>query len=714
MAQEIKNITTKRTSNTMVVFYVIFFLLGLVVIGKILYLQLFWEPDPKYAKNFLPQAYKETIDPERGAIIDHNGRILAASIPTYTLGIDTHIRKAEFAAMKDPDKRKAAQDTILSKIDRLAAELPAVLNEGKDAAYYKKLIIDLRGNDEKGCSKNLILKKNADHETMLRFKNLTLLKEGRYRGGRIIERHDTRHNPYDKLARRVVGYVLNPGKEHEVKTGIEKEFDHILKGEEGYIWKTETEDREMIANVDSNFVAETDGQDIRTTIDINIQDIADKALRKNIQEKDDIMGGCVVVLDVETGAVRAIVNLRRDKDGSGRLGEYFNYATGMASEPGSVFKSASLMTLLEDGLVSLDTKIPTNGGKMDDMTKIPVDKYMLDYEKEKKEYRISVLEGFKRSSNYVFRRLVKDHYGDRPEEFIGRLHEYKFGNSWKFEVSEQGYLDPIIPDPNGPTWSPYDLVASAIGYSVRVTPIQVAAFYNAIANDGKMMKPYLFESYERNGVVTKAFAPEILNGAICSKATADTLTRALKAVASEGTAKRLNNAKCPIAGKTGTARMHLTTAEQNGSGDSYESRDGSKKHQATFVGFFPADAPKYTAIVVIYTQLIARDKNFYGGNIPVTTFKEIADELWAYDVRWGDKLKSRGTVPSMKPDHISISKKADVPVPDLTGMGLKDALYAIENNGYKCRYEGTGHVVEQSPKGGDMMKKGEVISIRLE
>ncbi len=714
MTQDRKEKPTQRTSNTLIVFYGLFFILGLVVICKILYLQWFWEPDQKYVNYFLPQAYKETIDPGRGAIIDHNGRILAASIPTYTLAIDTHIRKAEFAAIKDPKKRQEAQDTILNKINRLAAELPAVLNEGKDAAHYRKLIIDLRNNNDKGVSKNLVLRKNADHETMLKFKDLPLLREGKYRGGRLIERHDTRHNPYDKLARRVVGYVLNPGKEHEIKTGIEKEFDHILKGEEGYIWKIETEDREMIANVDSSFVAETDGQDIRTTIDINIQDIADKALRKNIQDKADIMGGCVVVLDVETGAVRAIVNLRRDKDGSGKLGEYFNYATGMASEPGSVFKSASLMILLEDGLVSLDTKIPTNGGKMDDMQDIPIDKYMVDYEREKKEYKISVLEGFKRSSNYVFRRLVKDHYGDRPEEFIGRLHEYKFGNSWKFEVSEQGYLDPIIPDPNGQTWSPYDLVASAIGYSVRVTPIQVAAFYNAIANDGKMMKPYLLESYERNGVVTKAFAPEILNGSICSKATADTLTRALKAVASEGTAKRLNNAKCPIAGKTGTARMHLTEQEQNGSGDSYKSNDGSKKHQATFVGFFPADAPRYTAIVVIYTGMIASNQNFYGGNIPVTTFKEIADELWAYDERWGEELKQRGPVPEMKPGHISVSKKADVPVPDVMGMGLKDALYSIENNGYVCQYVGTGHVVEQRPKGGEMVKKGEIISIRLE
>ncbi len=710
MVQERKDRSTKRTSNTLIFFYAIFFILGLVVIGKIIYLQWFWEPDQKYMKYFLPVAYKETIAPDRGTIIDHNGKILAASIPTYTLAIDTHIRKAEFAAIEEPEDRKEAQDTILSKINRLAAELPALLNEGKDAAYYKKLIIDLRNNNEKGCSKNLILREDADHETMLKFKKLTLLKEGKNRGGRIIEKHETRHNPYDKLARRVIGYVLNLGEDNEIKTGIEKEFDHILKGEAGYIWMTETEKNDMIANVDSSFVAETDGQDIRTTIDINIQDIADKALRKNMDREKDLAGGCVVVLDVETGAVRAMVNLQ--KDSKGNLGEYFNYATGMPSEPGSVFKSATLMTLLEDGCVRLDTRIPTNHGIMEDMSKVPQDKYMTSYERETNEHTISVLEGFKRSSNYVFRRLVKDNYGDRPEEFTNRLHEYKFGNSWKFEVSEIGYMDPVIPDPTRKGWSSYDLVSAAIGYSVRATPLQVATFYNAIANDGKMMKPYLVESYEKDGVATKVFTPEILNGSICSKATADTLTRALQAVASGGTAKKLHNAKCPVAGKTGTARMHLTKTEQNGSGDSYKSKDGRKKHQATFVGFFPADSPRYTAIVVVYTDLISHD--VYGGNIPVDTFKEITDELWAYDERWGDDLKARGSVPSMKPDHISVSKKADVPTPDVMGLGLKDALYSIENNGYKCEYAGTGHVVEQVPGGGVLLAKGEVISIRLE
>jgi cell division protein FtsI (penicillin-binding protein 3) len=258
----------------------------------------------------------------------------------------------------------------------------------------------------------------------------------------------------------------------------------------------------------------------------------------------------------------------------------------------------------------------------------------------------------------------------------------------------------------------YDLANVAIGYSSKVTPLQVATFYNAIANDGKMMKPYVVESIEDNGKVLQEFEPVILNGAICSKATADTLTRALKMVTLEGTASKLKNAKCVVAGKTGTSRMHLNETERAGSRDPYEDINGRKKHQATFVGFFPADQPKYTAIVVVYTGMISH--NVYGGSIPALTFKDIADELWAYSPDWGEELESRGEVPQMLADHIATGNSEDVPVPDLTGLGLRDAIYAIENNGYRCSHTGTGHVVAQIPAVGEKLKKGETITITLQ
>jgi cell division protein FtsI (penicillin-binding protein 3) len=325
---------------------------------------------------------------------------------------------------------------------------------------------------------------------------------------------------------------------------------------------------------------------------------------------------------------------------------------------------------------------------------------------------IPVVDGFKISSNYVFRRLVVDHYGDQPERFLDRLHAYNFGEAYEFDLTENLSGKPSIPNYRAANWTMYDLANAAIGYSSKVTPLQMATFYNAIANDGKMMKPYIVESIEDKGHAIKKFEPIILNGSICSKATADTLTRALKMVTQEGTAKVLKDARCIVAGKTGTARMYMDENERGGSKDPYIDIQGRKKHQATFVGFFPADAPKYTAIVVVYTRLMTRD--VYGGSIPAQTFKEITDELWACTTHWGENLKENGQLPQMRAEHISTDNSADAPIPDLTGMGLRDAVYAIENNGYRCRHKGTGHVTSQTPAPGEKLEKGGTITITLQ
>ena len=465
----------------------------------------------------------------------------------------------------------------------------------------------------------------------------------------------------------------------------------------------------MIPDVDSAIVDVTDGMDIRTTLDIDIQDIADKALRKNVAVEQDIVGGCVVVMEVETGAIRAMVNLQKDR--KGELREVFNMAAGTPAEPGSVFKTVTLTTLIEDGHIQLEDRIKTNHGRMDDMSKIKQDDYITKYENRTGNNTISVVEGFEISSNYVFRRLVKDYYGGREEEYFNRLHEYNFGEAYDFDLTESGSSKPSLPNIKTSASPAYDLVSVAIGYSARVTPLQVVTFYNAIANNGKMMKPYIVESVEKDGKVKIPYKPSILNGSICSKATADTVTRALKMVTLEGTAKSLKNAKCQVAGKTGTSRIHLSKEERKGSNDPYEDNLGRKKHQATFVGFFPADEPKYTAIVVLYTDLIHH--NVYGGSIPAQTFKDIVDGIWAHDSQWGEQLKKRGEVPQMRADHISTSESGESPVPDVSGFGLKDAIYAIENNGYKCSYSGSGHVVSQTPEAGAKIKKGTIVNIVL-
>lgn len=696
----------RRPSNVLILFHVVFLIAAFLIIGKIIYLQFIWDPDPKYVSYFQPKKDKNKIEPQRGSIFDMNSKLLAISTPMYNIYMDCYVMKEEYAQMKDREKGEKLEQEWIQKAQQLSRALPEVLKEeGRNAAYYSDLIMTGRRNKRRYVP----IAKNIGHSTLLELKKLPLFNERPYRSGMIVEKEETRQYPYEDLARRVIGYVKHNSDTNSRHIGIEGKYDYILHGKEGIEWMKITDGKDMIQDMDSSVVAVEDGHDVRTTINIDIQDIADRALRNNMATEEDITGGCVVIMDVETGAIRAMVNLQKDRNGEFR--EVFNMAAGTPAEPGSVFKAVTLTTLLEDGHIGLEDKIATNHGRMDDMPRIKPDSYITNYERNKGANSISILDGFKISSNYVFRRLVKDCYGDNPEEFTDRLHEYNFGEAYDFELKESGYSRPTIPDPKNKGWTIYDLVSVAIGYSVKVTPLQVAAFYNAIANNGKMMKPYVVQSIENNGKVIKEFKPVILNGSICSKATADTLTRALTMVTLEGTASRLKNAKCKVAGKTGTSRIHLSEEERAGSKDPYSDINGRKKHQATFVGFFPAEQPKYTAIAVVYTGLMSHD--VYGGKIPAMTFKDIVDGIWAYDTDWGNELKAKGDIPQMKEEHISTEKAGDSPVPDLKGLGLKDALFAIENNGYRCRHSGTGHVVSQTPKAGAKIKKGETISITL-
>lgn len=270
--------------------------------------------------------------------------------------------------------------------------------------------------------------------------------------------------------------------------------------------------------------------DVRTTLDIGIQQIASKALRTNIESDPEIQGGCAVVMDVETGAIKAMVNLLKNTDGE--LGEIYNLAIGRAGEPGSVFKTATLMTLLEEGKTTLSSVYKTNGGRMHDFDIEPCQE-TIRYENKTKKKTITVEDALKVSSNYIFRRIVADNYIQCPEQFVNKLYSYNLHDAYAFDLTEKGSR-PKLPVPD-PKMNRYDLVSVAIGYNVTETPLNIVTFYNAIANGGKMMKPYLIESYEKDGRTERKFGPEILNGSICSEATADSLTRALTMVTLEGT-----------------------------------------------------------------------------------------------------------------------------------------------------------------------------------
>lgn len=606
-----------KISMTLYFFYLVFLIAAVVIIVRIIQVQLTYRLDSSLSGYFRPKSIKENIDPTRGAIIAHDGRLLAMSTPMYQVYMDCTVLKESNSKEEEAKWRKKARE--------LADGLAGIYRDKTGNEYYSLII-----SGRKKGSRYVRIGKSIDHETLQSVKRLPLFNEGQYKGGIIVEKNDTRQYPYGTLARRTIGYVKDNSKSNgNNKIGLEGRFDYTLHGKEGYVWMKITDNKAIIPNTDSTSAKAEDGKDLRATLDIDIQDIADNALRRNIADNPKIEGGCVIVMEVSTGAIRAMVNLLRDST-SNTLNESYNMAIGRTGEPGSVFKATTLMSLLDDGKVKLSDEIPTNHGDLQGFSR---DQHIADYERMTKKNTMSVLHGFEISSNYIFRKLAIDNYGKRPKKMLDKLYLYKLGEAYDFDLA--GFKSPTIPSPDSKSWSGTDLGSIAIGYSVTVTPLHTLTFYNAIANKGKMMKPYLVEDIEENGIIREKRGPSVLNGSICSRATADTLTKALTRVTEEGTGKRMiKGSLCKIAGKTGTSRIVLDPKYTRISHNPYQDIQGRKQYQATFVGFFPAERPQYSAIVVIYSYL---DREiFYGGTLPAMTFREIADRTFALNPENGN------------------------------------------------------------------------------
>ena len=700
MAAPKQNTTKKeqdRIGLILYCFYIFLLFVGLAVFGRMLYIMFVWEPDKDLVRYFVPQSTRSLIEPKRGAIIGCDGKLLALSTPMYDLYMDCTVLKKDFMSEKDPLKADSLENDWLGKARRFTSGLSA--ETGINADEYYRMIV--KGRNERKRYMKLLT--NLDRGTLLKLESLPLMEEGRYKSGIIVEKHDSRKYPYGTLARRTIGYVKDNSSQKEDEKGrshigIEGKYDYVLHGKEGEIWLKPTDNKEKIQNYDSTYVKPVDGLDVRTTLDITLQDIVDKAMRKQMSANPKIEDGCAVFMDVRTGAIRAMVNLTKSpKDSS--LNEVYNMAIGYGANPGSVFKTTTLMTALEDGYIkSLDDEIPTNEGKLPGY---PQDDHV------KNLVKISILHGFEISSNYVFRYLATNNYSDNPKRFMDKLYMYKLGQAFDFDL--EGLQEPVLPSPDSKSWSSTDLGSVAIGYSVRETPLHTLTFYNAIANKGRMMKPYLVESIEKDGVVKTKKGPSVLNASICSRATADTLLRALKAVTSEGSGWRT--------GKTGTARQSLSKEEIEKYGrdpkDNTQTADGSYHNLATFVGFFPADNPKYSAIICMNSSLIRG--SLYGGVGPASAMREIVDAIYTLDPEWGAEVTAMAKVPVMGEDK-EMTVRSDMKnpiVPDIMGLGLKDAIFIIENSGLKCSYSGTGHVSSQNPKAGTKVADGSTITFNL-
>ena len=345
----------KRAGRVLMYAYIGSLILSVIIVNKIYKIQHSWEPNPKFVKEFLPTKHQEIITPRRGSIMDHTGKLLAISTPIYDIHMDSYVQKEHYD--KDTENGKARNDEWLRKADAMSKGLERILKtKGQDSAYYSRMVREGRAKKDR----HITLAKGVDEATLKQLMELTLFNEPKHKGGIKIETRDNRMYPYDGLAGRTIGYVNENNPNGYV--GIEGKYNLELKGKAGSKWAKRTDNFEFINDVDSLSVQVEDGLDVRTTLDINIQEIAERSLREWVDTAMHINSACAVVMDVKTGAVRAMVNLQRSSNG--KMKESFNMAAGRPSEPGSIFKTVILTTLLEEGLVTLDDQMKIDADLM--------------------------------------------------------------------------------------------------------------------------------------------------------------------------------------------------------------------------------------------------------------------------------------------------------------------------------------------------------------
>lgn len=688
---ENKSLKEDRVGIILMLTHILFLVLAAMILIWLVRIHFCFEPTPEIRNNVIRKPKKEVLEPERGSILAHDGRLLAVSVPNYQIAMDCAVRRDWFRGQKNAKKLEAEW---LEKARKLSVGLARIFKD-KTADEYYRAIAGKRASDKPYLS----IGKPVGFQTLQELKTLPLFNEPSYKGGLIVTKIDTRQYPYGELARRTIGYVRNNSELERTNIGIEGRYNYLLHGEDGFEWHRNADKGGKVKDHARDDKAPVNGLDIRTTIDVDIQETVTRELKARILERDIIEGGCAIVMEVKTGAIRAMVNLKRNS--KGEPAEIYNYAIGRRGDPGSVFKLVTLMTLLEDKKVNLRTMLETHKGKWEYKGKKFEDEYLLKWPSS----TISVIDAFKISSNNAFRELACKYYEENPREFTDKLYEYKLTEAFDFDIS--GMARPEIVEPGQDSWSGTTLPSIAIGYTNTITPLHTATFYNAVANRGVMVKPYLVEAFEKDGKAVKKFGTEILNGSICKSKTADTLVTALRAVVLEGTGKGLKDAKCQVAGKTGTARIPF-----NDNGKSvYIDKDKNRQHQATFVGFFPADNPKYTVILVMYST--KGPHNLYGA-FSVPAYKNIVDEIYSLDSEWGESIPESGKIPAMDNREITVQAERDAGVvPSVTGYSLSDAIYAIENAGYKCSFSGTGKVASQSPSAGSKAQRGTTVKIGL-
>jgi cell division protein FtsI (penicillin-binding protein 3) len=684
--------------------YILMLVMGLLIFGKALHLQ-FFEKD-RWSQEENSTVRHKVIEPNRGNIYSSDGRLLAVSVPFYEIRMD--FRSEAFT-----------DEVFYREVDQLCKDLSSLFGDRHWTTYKQEMV---RAREE--GQRYFLVKRNVTYTQLQKVKDFPIYRLGQYQGGVMYVQNNKRVRPYGMLAARTVGYTMSEDLRSVV--GIEGAYEKELKGIEGYRLMRKIRGDVWMPINDANEIEPEDGYDVVTTLDVDLQDVAESALYRQLL-RHGADHGTVVLMEVGTGKVKAIANLSRDNDGN--YSEGYNFAIGESTEPGSTFKLASMIALLEDGYVKPDDRIDVGDGvtyyygqKMEDSG-------------NKGLGEITVQHAFEASSNVGISTLVTENYRDRPERFVDRL--YEMGLNRKLGIEIRGEGKPDIKYTDSELWSGVSLPWMSIGYEVRMTPLQILAFYNAVANDGKMIRPVFVEELRSHGKTVKRYQTEVLNNHICSRETLGKIRDMLEGVVENGTAKNLSNSHYRIAGKTGTAQVSL-------------SKEGYTKslYQASFVGYFPADDPKYSCIVVVN----APSKHIYYGNVVAgPIFREITDRIYVREfemhkgaplqaveenqapyaksgmrealVHAADRLEidyladsSAGEwVSARSAQEMMILNNREVPealVPNVKDMGLKDALFLLERKGLRVTADGRGTVRSQSVQAGTRVSRG--MEIRLE
>lgn len=660
-------ITDKNNSLRMYLVAGIMFVMAVFVVIKLTNIQ--WV-EGKYYRDLAKERTVKNfeIPSNRGNIYSSDGSLLATSIPEYTIRFDAIAPKSE----DFNENIGLLADSLSILLQKPAGQ---ILSEFRRARATK--------------NRYLLVARKLSYSEYIKIKGFPLFNKGTYKGGMIVEQKTVREHPIGKIAERTIGYErLNADGSVNGK-GIEYAFKDYINGKNGHRKMQKLAKNQWKPISDINELEPQDGYDIISTIDVYIQDIAHHALLKQLEfyQADH---GCVVVMETKTGEVKAISNLGRADDGT--YYETQNYAVAESHEPGSTFKLLNLIALLDDKKVDTSQVYDSKGGVIKYYGKSVRDSHKGGYGK------ITLARGFELSSNTVMVQAVYDNYKDNPSEFVNRINSYGLNKPLGLQFIGEG--KPKIPQPGTKAWSGIALPWMAYGYGVSVTPLQTLTLYNAVANNGVMVKPFFVKEIKEWNKSIKKYETEIINNKICSDETLSKVKAVLQNVVKRGTASKLYSKNFSMAGKTGTVQMDY--------------RDKSKLYYASsFVGYFPADEPKYSCIIVVHKPNV--EAGYYGADVAGPVFKRIAQKIYTDVPSTNEVKKLDKKIPSQEVSYTKYyeRKNTENKIPNVKGLPAMDAVALLENLGLKVKVIGSGKVKSQSLEKGQNFNKNQVIILEL-